>query len=319
MQRKKFSSGCTLFIILLSGILFKCSPKQYPDSRVASCYPNRPYDTTSFQWRDPSDSVLNLLSKHYSRYSLMVANAAGLLTLLTEYEQEKIKAQNSTDALQRLVVLEHKEKIINRISLFRTQVASVAAELDCEGERADQLSVYVEKIDLVRTRNLTVASVVTGAVAGVAAALLQGDDANVVAITGGVASAVFGLFSLSSSKKVEFKHPRNLLHDLWFLPQHSRYYPATVWNMLSHSIFSNSKESSVAYNLRRSWQNYSALEPTDKKSDEKIKLLMGDGGLYSADDLKLRANMINQLQASVKLIDQDIQGLLSEVLQEKTE
>ena len=83
--------------------------------------------------------------------------------------------------------------------------------------------------------------------------------------------------------------------------------------MLSHAKFSNSGEFSVAYYMRKSWQGYWDLKSSDKKANKKIKLLMSEGGLYSSDELRLRANMINQLQAGVKLIDEDIQGLLSEI------
>jgi hypothetical protein len=299
--------------LILFSILWNCSPKQYPDSHFAACYPNHPYDTASFQWKDPVDTIMNALSKRYTRYSLMVANSAGLLDPIREFEREKLKLQVDPSPLQRIKILEKKEIIINRISLFRSQVASAAAELDCEGERADQLSAYLDKIGRNEVRNLTVASIVSGAVGGIASALLNGDQSKTAAITGGTASAVLGLISLSSNKKINFRHPRNLLRDIWFIPQRSITYPTMVWNMLSHITFSNSGEFSVAYYTRKSWQQYWGLKPSDKRADKKIKLLMGEGGLYTADELKLRADMINQLQAAVKLIDQDIQGLLSEV------
>ncbi len=307
-RRNGFFIGLILLLALVN-----CTPKQFPDSHFAACYPNHPYDTVSFQWTDPKDAVIIILSKKYTGYNLMVANSAGLLTSISEYEREKEKLRSDSGALQRIKIIEKKEIIVNRISLFRSQVASVAAELDCEGERADQLSAYLDKIDHVRTRNLTVASIVTGAIAAVAAALLEDDQSKTVAVVGGITSAALGLISLSSNKKIEFKHPRNLLRDVWFIPTRSKYYPTMVWNMLSHANFSNSGEFSVAYYTRKTWQGYWDLKSSNKKTDKKIKLLMGEGGLYTADELKLRANMINQLQAAVKLIDEDIQGLLSEI------
>jgi len=247
----------------------------------------------------------------------MVANSAGLLIPINDYEKEKNKLKNDPGAVQRIKVIEKKEVIINRISLFRSQVASVAAELDCEGERADQLSAYLDKIDRTQTKNLTVASIVSGAIGGVVSALLSGNDSKAAAITGGFSSAVLGLISLSSTRKINLSHPRNLLRDVWFSPKHSKDYPVMVWNMLTHPMFSNSQQFSVAYYMRKRWEDFEGLKPAKKKMDKKIKLLLSDGGAYTAGELKLRANMINQLQATVKLIDQDIQGLLSEIADEK--
>ena len=318
MNRKIFKKGFVLLTCLIPFLpLLRCSPRQYPDSRFAACYPNHPYDTSSFHWTDPTDSVIRGLKSRYTGYSLLVANSAGLLISIADYEREKSRLNNKENALQRIGILEQREIIINRINLFRSQVASVAAELDCEGERADQLSVYLDKIDHKRTKNLTVASILSGAIGAVAAAALQGDQSRTAAIAGGIGSAVLGLISLSSNKKVSYNHPRNLLADIWLIPKRSKYYPGMVWNMLSHAQFSNSGEFSVAFNTRKGWQNYWGLKASDKGADKKIKLLMGQGGEYTADELKLRANMLNQLQAAVKLIDQDIQGLLSEIANEK--
>jgi hypothetical protein len=175
----------------------------------------------------------------------------------------------------------------------------------------------MDNLDRTQTRNLTVASIISGALGGISSALLQGDQSKAAAVVGGVGSAVLGLISLSSNKKIEFKHPRNLLADIWTIPKHSKSYPTMVWNMLSHIMFSNSGEFSVAYYTRKGWQSYWRLQPSDKRAQKKIKLLMGDGGQYTASELKLRANMINQLQAAVKLIDEDIQGLLAELDNDK--
>ncbi len=247
----------------------------------------------------------------------MVANSAGLLPWLYNYEFEKKKFGTQPTALDRIKLIERREVILGRINLFRSQVASVAAELDCEGERAEQLGDYLNKINQKQTKNLTVASIVMGAIGGVASALLQGNDSKATAVVGGFGSAFLGLASLSSSQKITFNHPRNLLCDIWFAPEHSADFPVMVWNMLNHKVFSNERQFTVANNLRKRWEEFDGLKPGKKKVDKRLALLLGKGGEYKANELKLRANMINQLQATVKLIDQDIQGLLSEIAEEK--
>ncbi|ADB39829.1 hypothetical protein [Spirosoma linguale] len=86
-----------------------------------------------------------------------------------------------------------------------------------------------------------------------------------------------------------------------------------VWNMLSQPVFSNSGRYSIAYLLKSQWIDIDGLTPHQKNNDQKIELLLGSGGKYRADELKMRADLINQLQAAIKLIDQDIHELLSQL------
>ncbi|QHV99350.1 hypothetical protein [Spirosoma endbachense] len=298
-----------LGLLLLFG---HCSRRQYPDSHAASCYPNHPYDTTSYQWTTPPDSLLTQLLPRYSRYNLMVAHAAGLLPLLQSYQLHRAKLRQDSSLARRFLVAEQKARIQDRVALFRTQVASLAAELDCEALRVNRLIVYQDRLEQVRIRNLTVSSILTGAIGGVAAALLPENASKATAITAGLGSSILGLLSLHSGRRIPLEHPRNLLRDIWYAPVHSDQYPAMVWNMLSQPVFSSSGRYPVAYLLRNQWIDIEGLTLHQKKNDQKIELLLSRGGYYGVDELKLRTDLINQLQAAIKLIDQDIQGLLSQ-------
>lgn len=229
---------------LLSG---SCSRPLYPDSHAASCYPNHPYDTTSHQWAIPPDSLLTQLMPRYSRYNLMVANAVGLLPLLQNYQLQRGKIGQDSSLTQRFLVSEQKARIQDRIALFHTQVASLAAELDCEALRVNRLIVYQDRLEHVQVRNLTVSSILTGAAGGIAAALLPENESKATAVTAGLGSALLGLLSLRSVRRIPLAHPHNLLRDIWYLPVHSDQYPVMVWNMLSQPVFSSSGRYSVAY------------------------------------------------------------------------
>jgi hypothetical protein len=81
--------------------------------------------------------------------------------------------------------------------------------------------------------------------------------------------------------------------------------------MLTNKAFSNRGENSVAHNTRLRWQRYGELvAPASKEGQRQQALLFGSGGQYSADELTVRADMLNELQASVRLMNQDLQGLL---------
>ena len=81
--------------------------------------------------------------------------------------------------------------------------------------------------------------------------------------------------------------------------------------MLTNPAFSNQGQTSIAHNTRQRWQHYGQLaHPTSKDGRVLTALLLGPGGPYSADQLTVRANMLNELQAAVRLLNQELQGLL---------
>ncbi|GAB3781741.1 hypothetical protein GCM10028818_36170 [Spirosoma horti] len=243
----------------------------------------------------------------------MVAHAAGLLPFLQSYQLQCGKLSKDSSLAQRFLVSEQKARIQERIALFRIQVASVAAELDCEALRVNRLIVYQDRLEQVRVRNLTVSSILTGAAGGIAAGLLPENESKATAITAGLGSSLLGLLSLRSVRRIPLEHPRNLLRDIWYIPAHSDQYPVMVWNMLSQPVFSSSGRYSVTYLLKSQWIDIEGLSPKQKKNERTIQLLLSNGGEYKVDELKLRVDLINQVQAAIKLIDQDIQGLLSQL------
>jgi hypothetical protein len=247
---------------------------------------------------------LPVLSK-YSRHSLMVANATGVLKFLKEQEQQPFHSPAWWQLHQR---------ILTRLFLISTQIESIAAELDCEGERADQIAEFMTQSENQKVKRLTIASIVSGAVGGIGNAVLSSHAASVTAaVVGGSLSAALGLRALFSERKVSYLHSRNLLRDIWIQPSTSAIYPPSIWYMLSNKFFSNEQLFPIAVNMKNRWIAFEAIKPHNKKSDERVELLFGSGGKYSADDLRARSRMLNQVQASVKLMNQDLQELVEDI------
>lgn len=263
------------------------------------------YDSTYLPFEDVQAILKTDTSffRKYSRHDLLMANATGILPLLKELSQLEGK-QDDDSQLERV---KKRQQIQSRLLLASTEIASFAAELDCEGERAEQLATYLDQKDNKRIRKLTIFSVVIGAVTTVATALIQADNTSkVVGVAGGLVSAATGgLAAFSSNQTIPYKHKRNLLADLWTQPKESSIYPPFIWYVLNEKSFSNSGQASIAYNIRQRWKDY-MLE--DSSQEEKV-LYFSEGGNYQADDLHLRANMINQLQSSIRSINQDLQSL----------
>ncbi|WP_143144081.1 hypothetical protein [Cytophaga hutchinsonii] len=299
-------------------VFFMCScMATMPGSKTFNyCYPNDSYtsDSVNVPYASIPDFIQtdSALKKHYSTQTIHLANATGTLTALLELAALK-KQYTSTPSLEtNVAILTKKQEIANRLIICRTEIAGIAAELDCEGERAEQLSDYMSAKQNKQVTKLTVASITLGALTAVSVVFIKlQKTSDAVAITGGTGSAALGLSALISSRKTEYLHPRNLLTDIWYKPAHSRYYPATIWYLLTHKEFSNNKQNPIINNICERWKEYNQLEEgATKKTARQIDLLFGSGGIYTAELLETRANMLNQLQAAIKLLDQDIQQLL---------
>ncbi|CAN5360257.1 hypothetical protein BH09BAC4_BH09BAC4_45920 [soil metagenome] len=264
------------------------------------------YDSTFLPKPDIEKILLadTSLTRRYSTHDLLLANATGILPLL----QKLIGLEKSSQPEVQLESVRIHQQILNRLLLASTQIAGLAAELDCEGERADQVATYLDQRDTKRIRRLTILSVVIGAATTVATALIQFDNASkVIGIGGGVVSAGFGgLAAFSSNRVVQFAHQRNLLTDIWNQSTQSSTYPPMVWYVLNEKRFSNSSQQSISHNIRQRWQDY----VINGASSQQLQMLFGPGGNYQADDLHSRANMLNQLQSSVRSINQDLQSLV---------
>ena len=126
----------------------------------------------------------------------MIANATGTLLLLQDLIH--LEAKNTPDNL--LYILIKKQQIYSRLLLASTEVASLAAELDCESERSKQLASYLDQINDTRVQRFTILSVITGAITAVATLGKNTTKGQiVVGVTGSIISAVFGGLAAVSS------------------------------------------------------------------------------------------------------------------------
>lgn len=203
-----------------------------------------------------------------------------------------------------------KQKISSRLLLAQSEINSVAAELDCEGERSDMAAHYLDGINGKRNTNFTVGALVVGAVTTVVTAIVKNNNVqNTIAITGGLAGAGLGAMTINpKGKKVEYLHDRNLLKSIWKDPASNADYPDFVWKMLHEKSFSNTGNSSLAQSIRDRWLKFGF----DGKIDaDQEALLFGTGGYYRADELHIRSSMTNQLQSTIRSMQQDLSSLVA--------
>jgi hypothetical protein len=131
-------------------------------------------------------------------------------------------------------------------------------------------------------------------------------------------TAGLGLLSLSSHRTLPFGHPRNLLADIWAESPQSAVYPPAVWYLLSDPNLGPRPGRSQVHSIRQRWLHYGQLDAaTSANGKRQQALLFGPGGTYRAEELDLRSNMLNEVQSVVRLLNQDLQGLLLAVLNPK--
>ena len=299
-------------LLFLSLVLAGCAsaPAERLQLPAGYCAPPLPYRYNPAYSQHPDlDAALTpeLLARYPRRY-LLTANAVGILPVL-----QQIATVPASGPAGELALLKLRQRVLTQVTLASSTVSSLAAELDCEGERADQLAVYLAGQDESRVQRLNVLSIVIGALGGVGATVSQSRPAQYAfGIGGGVTAAGLGLLTLNQpGATARFEHPRNLLADVWAENPASAILPPGVWYLLTEPAFSNQGRTSIAHNTRQRWQHGGPLaRPESDAGRQLTSLLFGAGGTYTAAQLQLRANMLNEMQAAVRLLHQELLGLL---------
>jgi hypothetical protein len=312
LHQKRKITFTRLVIFFCLWFLASCSsPKDILRSSLDSRYCEPSMNYTYHSHYLPQGEIESVLQKESSlinrfpKHDLLIANAIGVLPLLQDLNWLQQQADRDTRLEQAILY----RQIQNRILLASIEISSIVAELDCDGERAEQLAYFLDQRDQRRIRNLTVLSIVAGSLTAVVAAFIPNTNAEeAFSIGGGLISAVLGTTAaFSSNKSVSFMHKRNLLSDIWGEPKNSSIYSPYIWYVLNEKAFSNSGQASIRHNIRQRWKDYLLHGATA----EQLELYFGSGGDYQSSDLHTRANMLNQLKASVLTINQNLQSLLA--------
>ncbi|MGC4096515.1 MAG: hypothetical protein QM706_05310 [Nitrospira sp.] len=265
--------------------------------------------------RQPADPAV--LDGRFSPQSQRIADSLDVKDLLVQLTS--LEAQADRDVSSSLHRLHVQQQLSNRILLAFLDVARVAAEADCEEERADQLADGLQEIRDQRIRRYTLIAIVGDAMIGIVSGGLglavQETASEAVAILGGTVATWFGLSAFFDDTRYEFRHARNLLQEVWTGPIDSALMPSTVWRHLTHPL----NDDPVHYSLRESlvlrWRQDGRLgEAGSEREQRRIALFFGDGGSYDIEDLRARAAMLDLLESDINLMSQDLEQLLEEIL-----
>jgi hypothetical protein len=309
-----------LFVLLVAFYSGGCATVPVRQSTEGAEFERRcapPSQSASFavdrQSTDGRRSVLSELSTRVSPESLAIAGVVGVLPHLDQLSSLEREGRRHT-----LEFIETRQELNNRLFLALFEINGLVAEITCERDRADQVADRMDEADTASVRTLTLASVLIGGLASIvsgAVGLAGGASVAVDGSTlgGGVLASIFGGMALFTTSHHPFHHERNLLKDLWEDGGETTLFSPTVWRYL-HTARPEG-HGTPRDEIINAWQQEGRLgKPDSAHEAERKRLFFGEGGLYTASELRARASMFETLEASIRLINERLELFVREVM-----
>jgi hypothetical protein len=252
----------------------------------------------------------------FSRHTVELAKVMNVLPLLARMAILQKDPHAST-----LELLQLRQQLTDRLLLTLFEVSSTVAEITCERDRADQIADRMDEIDGARVKRLTLISIVVGGVAsivsgGLGLAGAASTASNATDVAGGVFSSVFGGTALFTHSEHDFGHPRNLLKEVWDNPSESAVFSPTIWRFL-HSQHKDGADT-LRTEVIEAWRQEGRLgEPGSADEHRHITLFFGPGGTYGSIELRARASMLETLEATIQLMNEELELFLREITTER--
>lgn len=259
-----------------------------------------------------------LFTKRFSFKSLNAANAIGVLNMLTDYMKADRDYHSNPTLEKRIERLELLQEINQKINVASLEISAIAGELDYEEERIDQVAQYLKGKEEATERTLIISSIIVGASSAIAAETISLTNSEssapaYIGIGSSIVEASLGVGMLVNKRKITFYHKQNPLKDIWEAPDTSNFYPASIWYYLNYQ---NPKDTvkSLRVQLAEKWIHFGQIASAKEKNRHAMyELFFGEGGKYSTGQLSTRADMLDQVEANIKLMKQDLNILLIEI------
>jgi hypothetical protein len=283
-----------------------CSPAVSPQAagRNIAVQPSLP------PMRELGDE-LRLLSPA-TRQIAQVIGVQDLVAQIPILEQEV--SQNVEGA--RLRLLEMRQELSDRLLLALFDASSVAAELECEKGRAEALAAGLDEVQNDIQQRRTVIALLSDATAGLLSGVFLFGGSEVLAgaadVVGNILQGSYGYAALGGQQQHQLVQTRNLLQEVWEGREHSDMFPESVWRFLNWPQDTErlrSRRDAIVQDWKRRLG-----EPGSEKEGRRKELFFGEGGVYSVSELRHRAEMLDRLKASVRLMSQDLNLLFKETL-----
>ncbi len=319
------SFGKALIAMLLIAPAFQACAKTLPPDGRPSAFERRCLPASSELRKMPLSQVDTLQTpgqavsrevalKLYSPIAVHIADVMDLLPLLDRLAkaEQDLAADPEGERIRR--------KLLARLQLASLEVSSLVAEIECEVQRADHVQDRLKDMQTRRTTFQTIMGVIFGGLAnilsgGFSMVTQAGDAGNLASVAGGALEVLFGTSANFTTVRQEFQHPHNHLEAFWEGEKNEAFFSERVWRFLTEPNVRDLEGHSLRDVMLQTWRDEGRMgEPGSTKEQERKRLLLGEGGLYSSDDLYVREAMLSQLESSIQLMHQDLETLMREVL-----
>jgi hypothetical protein len=161
-----------------------------------------------------------------------------------------------------------------------------------------------------------VIALLSDATAGLLSGLFLFGGSDVLAggadIIGNLLQGSFGWAALGGQQEYELRLTRNHLKEVWEGPESSTLFPASVWRYLN-SPLTDGRIDSRRKLLVQEWKTRLGEMASEKELLRK-QLFFGEGGTFTGTQLRQRAEMLDRVKASVRLMGKDLNLLFRESL-----
>ncbi|MGY6563085.1 MAG: hypothetical protein ACXITV_13360 [Luteibaculaceae bacterium] len=309
------------FILLIFGLILATSchnTKSLPSNKISTadiCNDNLVYSYSTEKLPNPlaATEIDTILLNHFSKKSLFIANTFNLIEPLKKYVSLSLKPSLEFEEKWQYLVL--KSNLQQALFSANVEISAVCSRIDCEEERVEQLADYLKKQEDRFSKNITVAAIVTGGLGAILIATLidRGNAADIVGAGVGITEATLGTLLFLNEKKIEYYNKINPLREIWYGDTTSSFFPPEVWYYLTNSdLSSEGNNESVRNKLINRWKEFDQVNR--KRNSVEMELLLSEtGGLYTVQLLKTKAAMLDQLEAQVALMKNDISTLSREI------
>ncbi len=270
--------------------------------------------------RTPRHSLTSSIAPlPFSPRAQQVAAIIGVDGLLAEFNALEDEIASGLDGAS-LRFLTVRQELSDRLLLALFEANSIAAELECEKARTEDIASRLEDIRNDVQQGRTILAILADSISGVFAGtfLLLGAEiiSGVIDLTGSAAALGFGVAALGGDQSYELKHGRNLMTEVWHGGQSTTQFPAPVWRYLNGPVRETSKRSRRE-SIVGSWRARLG-QPGSNQERRRVDLFFGDGGLYRISELRHRGEMLGLLKTHVNLMTQDLNLLFRETLHRKS-
>jgi hypothetical protein len=244
-----------------------------------------------------------------------IAQVIGVQDLVAQIPVlEKDVSENIEGA--RLRLLEMRQELSDQLLLALFDADSVAAELECEKGRSEALAAGLDEVQNDVQQRRTVIALLSDATAGLLSGIFLFGGSEVLAgaadVVGNILQGSYGYAALGGQQQDSMMQPRNLLQEVWEAPEHSTLFPESVWRFLNWPQ-DGERQRSRRDVIIQEWKKRLGKSGSEKEKHRK-ELFFGEGGVYTVPELRHRAEMLDRLKASVRLMSQDLNLLFKETL-----